>query len=131
MVKLDVIPNLSRMTAPSSNQAAAVVIAEMGGSGASSFYGLIGCLFLHLEQFKAAMSECRWNLKIDELCNNGTVITYKADARDTDGTEWRFILNQVGDYRLEVINARLIRANVDQESSEVLKDIKDVLISGE
>ena len=130
MIKTDVIPNLARMAAPDTIDAAAAVIANYGGSGASSFYGLIGCVFLNLDHFVKGMGECRWNMRTDELCDNGTITTYKADAIGPDGTEWRFILNQVGPYRLDVVNAKLRRTGgLDAEAALVAKDIKETLES--
>jgi hypothetical protein len=128
MIKPDVIPNLARMAPPESIDAAAAVIANYGGSGAESFYGLIGCLFLNLDHFVKGMNECRWNIRTDELCNNGTIVTYKADAIGQDGCEWRFILNQVGPYKLEVVNAKLKRTGeLTADAVQVVKDIKETL----
>lgn len=128
MVKSDVIPHLARIAPPSTPEEAWQLVSNYGGAGADSLYGLVGCVFKDIAQFTAAMADCRLNLKVDELCNNGTIVTYKADARGADGTEWRFILNQVGSYRLDVINARLTRAgDVDPESAEVIKGIKETL----
>lgn len=130
MVKDDVIPALARIAPPESVTAAANRIRDCGG--ADTLYGLIGCVFLSPDQFVAGMRECGINCKVDEIMSNGTVTTHKATLLTVNGSEWKFLLNATGPFRLDVINCKMVReGDLDPQALEVLKDVRATILNEE
>jgi len=125
MIKDNLSPLTMTMCPPATLDEAVERLGELAGE--RSLMALIGAVFDDVEQFRAAISECRLSAKIDEIMNcGGRTITYKAVALGQDGTEHKLILHQWGPHRLQVINCVLSRAG-DNWSDEDRKALKDLV----
>lgn len=132
MTKDEICPALAFMAAPVSIEEAASRIRHFGihregVPDAETFYGLVGCVFRDADQFRLAMADCGWNVRIDPIME-GASATYKAVALGQDGCEWRFILNEVGNWHMTIVNCKLVKAgNVAPETEQFIKDVNQAL----
>lgn len=99
--------------------------ARVSNFGAETFYPLTGMVFQSVAQFRAAMTECRWNMTIDSVMESGRVSLHKATAINTDGTTWKFYLLQVGPEFMRVEICKLTKEGdgVDKEFANLIKQV--------
>ena len=129
MIRDEIVPAIAYKAAPASVEEAANRIRNFGvHSSSESFYGLAKCVFKDVEQFTKAMSECRWNVRVDDLMD-GASKTYKATALGSDGCEWRFLLDQAGPFHLEVVNCKMTKVgvNLDPDAQILVGDMSSTL----
>ena len=123
MTKDDFLPNTAHMAPPDSNDEADQRVAKFIEANPC---GLVGCVFLDVEQLRRALWSQGWAMTPKVICDGGRVKTYKAPIENKDKSQYTLILNEVGLSHCEVINCRLVSAGEDVDPAD-LKAFNDAM----
>ena len=102
MIRDDVCPNDIHQAPPSSPEEAMQRVAA-----ANDLTKLSGARFKDIDQLWTALKDCGYTGRSEVFMDCGRHKTYKAVVMDKAGLEYRMVLNQVGDYSLDVCNVMI------------------------
>lgn len=110
MTRDDYMPMTAFLSPPDSLEEAEQRIERLSET---SLTGLIGAVFLGMDQLRKALWEFGWRMKPTAICDGGRVKTWKATLDNAEGTAYLMILNEVGMSHCQVVNCKLAKAGSD------------------
>ena len=122
MLRDEAMP-LTAFTAPPEDNEKAVE--RVNVLAANSLLGLIGSVFLTVDQLRKALSECGWHEKDRKaLMDSGRTKTHRIGVVARNGCVYELIVNETAGWKAEIVNCRLAKPGGDWTDDDV-REVKE------
>jgi len=116
MTRDDLMPIRKSLAPPDTQDEAVERVSECCEG---TMLGLVGSMFLDIEQLRKSLRECKIKGDFEEICDSGAVKTWRGFFFDPGGNSFEIIANAWSEHLCQVMNVRFATAAMDTDPEAV------------